>query len=296
MRGQLLLGAMASNGKLSPQTLWVRVNGLRVHCLTAGRTGSPVVLLHGGGIDSASFTYPCIIGPLAEERHVFAPDWPGYGHSDKPDLGYAMGFYVDFLGQLMDALGLERASLVGISMGGGAALGFALHSPQRVEKLVLVDSYGLGSQVPWGRLGYLLVLAPLLNELMYALLRRSRTMIRWSLYGLVYDRRTVSEEMVEETGRLLEDPQTGRAWRSFQKNEVGWSSLRTDFSDQLSRLMMPTLLVHGAHDRAVPVARARRAQERIRDCELRVFSECGHLPPREHSEEFARVVERFLAR
>ena len=296
MRGQLLLGAMASNGKLSPQTLWMRVNGLRVRCLIAGGTGSPVVLLHGGGIDSASFTYRCIIGPLAEERHVFAPDWPGYGHSDKPDLGYAMGFYVDFLGQLMDALGLERASLVGISMGGGAALGFALHSPQRVEKLVLVDSYGLGSQVPWGRLGYLLVRAPLLNELMYALLRRSRTMIRWSLYGLVYDRRTVSEEMIEETGRLLEDPQAGRAWRSFQKNEVGWSGLRTDFSDQLSGLMMPTLLVHGAHDRAVPVAWARRAQDRIRDCELRVFSECGHLPPREHSEEFARVVERFLAR
>jgi pimeloyl-ACP methyl ester carboxylesterase len=116
---------------------------------------------------------------------VFAPDWPGYGQSDKPDLGYAMGFYVDFLGRLMDALGLKTASLVGISMGGGAALGFALRSPERVEKLILVASYGLGSNVPWGRLGYLLVRAPLLHELTYALLRRSPTMIRLSLYGLV---------------------------------------------------------------------------------------------------------------
>ena len=206
-----------------------------------------------------------------------------------------MDFYVDFLGHLMDALGLERASLAGISMGGGAALGFALHSPQRVEELVLVDSYGLGSQVPWRRLGYLLVRAPLLNELTYALLRRSRTMIRWSLYGLVYSRRTVSEEMVEETDRLLDDPQAGRAWRSFQKNEVGWGGLRTDFSDRLSGLEMPTLLIHGAHDRAVPIAWARRAQERIPDCELRVFSECGHLPPREQPEEFTGVVKRFLA-
>jgi len=96
------------------------------------------VLLHGGGIDSASFTYSNIIGPLAEEHRVFAPDWPGYGHSDKPDLDYTMGFYVDFLGRLMDALDLERASLVGLSMGGGAALRFALRSPERVEKLVLV--------------------------------------------------------------------------------------------------------------------------------------------------------------
>jgi pimeloyl-ACP methyl ester carboxylesterase len=287
---------MASDGELGASTRWVDVNGLRVHGLTAGWGGSPVVLLHGGGIDSATFTYSHIIGPLAEERHVFAPDWPGYGHSDKPNLGYAMGFYVDFLGRLMDALGLKRASLVGISMGGGAALGFALHSPQRVEKLVLVDSYGLGSQVPWGHLGYLLVRAPLLNELTYALLRRSRTMIRWSLYGLVYDRQKVTEEMVEETSRLLNDPRAGQAWSSFQKNEVRWGGLRTDFSDRLSGLVMPTLLIHGAHDRAVPIAWARRAQERIRDCELRVFSECGHLPPREQPEEFAGVVERFLAR
>ena len=297
MRGQLLFGAMASNGELSLQTLWVDVNGLRVHCLTAGWGGSPVILLHGGGIDSASFTYRYIIGPLAEEqRRVFALDWPGYGQSDRPDLDYSMRFFIDFLGQLMVTLGLERASLVGISMGGGAALGFALHSPQCVEKLVLVDSYGLGSQVPWGRLGYLMVRTPLLNELTYALLRRSRTMVRWSLYGLVYDRRTVTEEVVEETDRLLDDPHMGRAWRSFQKSEVGWGGLRTDFSDQLSALTMPTLLVHGAHDRTVPVAWAHRARERIPDCELRVFSECGHLPPREQPEEFARVVERFLAR
>ena len=89
--------------------------------------------------------------------------------------------------------------------------------------------------------------APLLNELTYALLRRSRTMIRWSLYGLVHNRRTVSEEMVEEIDRLLDDPQAGRAWRSFQKNEVGWGGLRTDFSNRLRGLVKPTLLIHGAH-------------------------------------------------
>jgi pimeloyl-ACP methyl ester carboxylesterase len=105
---------MASDGELVAPTRWIDVNGLRVHCLTAGGGGSPVVLLHGGAIDSASCTYGQLIGSLAEGHRVFAPDWPGYGYSDKPDLGYAMGFYVDFLGRLMDALGLETASLVGI--------------------------------------------------------------------------------------------------------------------------------------------------------------------------------------
>jgi hypothetical protein len=91
--------AMASDRELGAPTRLIDVNGLRVHCLTAGGGDSPVVLLHGGGIDSASFTYGHIIGSLAQERHVFAPDWPGYGQSDKPDLSYAMGFFVDFLGR-----------------------------------------------------------------------------------------------------------------------------------------------------------------------------------------------------
>jgi pimeloyl-ACP methyl ester carboxylesterase len=145
------MGAMALHGDgLVIQARWVGVDGIRVHCLTAGGAGSPVVLLHGGGIDSASFTYGHIIGPLATGAHRFlAPDWPGYGQSDNPNLDYTMDFYVGFLGRLLDALGLERASLVGISM----------------------DSYGLGSGVPWGRLGYLMVRVPFVDKLTYALLR-----------------------------------------------------------------------------------------------------------------------------
>ncbi len=134
----------------TPDRMWLDVGGMRVSCLTAGAHGTPVVLLHGGGIDSAAFSYSYAIGAVAKDHRVFAPDWPGYGQSDRPDIDYTMGFYVGFLEDLMDRLGYERASLVGISLGGGASLGFALRSPRRVENLVLVDSYGLGSDVPWG--------------------------------------------------------------------------------------------------------------------------------------------------
>jgi pimeloyl-ACP methyl ester carboxylesterase len=285
---------MSSKADQDPKTTWLEVERLRIRCLTAGVNGPPVLLLHGGGVDSASFSYKHAIEPLARSHRVFVPDWPGYGESDKPDVEYTIEFYLGFLGSLMDALQLERASLVGISMGGGVALGFALRSPQRVERLVLVDSYGLGDEVPLGRLGYLLVHAPLIGRLTYALLRRSRRIVRWSLYNVVHDRRVVTDEMVEESYRLVNRFGVGRAFSSFQRNEVGWNGLRTSFVDRLHEIKAPVLIVHGADDGIVPVAWARRAHERIAGSELRVLPNCGHIPPREHPEEFNRLVGRFV--
>jgi pimeloyl-ACP methyl ester carboxylesterase len=131
------------------ETTWARIDGLRVRCLAAG-TGwaPPVLLIHGGGFDAAEFSYRYAIGPLSRLRPVLAFDWPGYGGSDTPNLRCDLAYYARFLQRLMDSFGIERAAFVGISMGGGAALSFALCSPERVEKLVLVASYGLGKDIP----------------------------------------------------------------------------------------------------------------------------------------------------
>ncbi|MDQ3286055.1 MAG: alpha/beta fold hydrolase, partial [Actinomycetota bacterium] len=113
---------------------WAEVDGLRTHYLKAGEGNAPVLLLHGGGYDSASLSYKHAIGSISRHHQVFAPDWPGYGQSDKPEIEYSTEYYVGFLGRLMDVLGLKKANLVGISMGGAISLGFSLRSPQRVEK------------------------------------------------------------------------------------------------------------------------------------------------------------------
>ncbi|MEW6772303.1 MAG: alpha/beta fold hydrolase [Bacillota bacterium] len=86
---------------------WLTLKGLRIHCLAAGETDAPVLLLHGVGLDSASLAYGLNIGPLSRYFKVFAPDWPGYGERDKPAVEYTTEFFIDFLGSLMDALGLE---------------------------------------------------------------------------------------------------------------------------------------------------------------------------------------------
>lgn len=274
---------------------WSRVDGVRVRLLRAGSAGPPVLLLHGGGFDSAAFSYRHTLAPLSRRNRVFALDWPGYGQSDKPDLDYDLSYYVRFLEKTVDALGLARASFVGLSMGGGAATGLALRCPERVDKLVLVSSYGLGTAVPYGRFGYLLARTPGVATLIYAAMRASRPLLRRGLRRVVADRRMVTRDFVEEAGRFLEEPGAGAAFRTFRNNEVGWRGLRTDFSYRLREISAPTLVVHGARDRIVPVGWASRAHERLPNSQLRILKGCGHWPPRERPEEFNRIVSGFLA-
>jgi pimeloyl-ACP methyl ester carboxylesterase len=273
----------------------IEVGGLRIHCLMAGQTGSPVLLLHGGGYDCASLSYGPSIGPISRSHRVFAPDWPGYGESDKPDLDYTTEYYVTFLGHLMDALGLEKASLVGISMGGAISLGFSLHSPERVEKLVLVDSHGLGKEVPGRVASYAMVRLPLLNRMVWAAMGRSRTMVRWSLRTVFHDPQSVSNSLVEEDFQATKKTESGKAWRSWQRSEIGLGGFRTNFVDELHTLAVPTLILHGEEDGYVPVSWARRAHALIKDSELVTFPQCGHWLTREKPSEFNRAVLGFLA-
>jgi pimeloyl-ACP methyl ester carboxylesterase len=276
---------------------WIEVGGLRIHSLMAGQTDAPpVLLLHGGGYDSASLSYRLSIGPISRYHRVIAPDWPGYGESDKPKVRYSTEYYVDLLSHLMEALGLEKASLVGSSMGGAICLGFSLRWPQRVEKLVLVDSHGLGKEVPGGVTSYLVVRLPLLNKVVWALLGRSRRMIRWSLQTVFHQPKAVTSSLVDEIFQAAKKPGVGLAWRTWQRNEIGWSGLHTNFVDRLHTLAVPTLILHGAEDRYVPVSWAQRAHNMIRDSQLYIFQQCGHWLTREKPAEFDRAVLEFLAR
>jgi pimeloyl-ACP methyl ester carboxylesterase len=289
------LSATGSIGLVNTTGERTEVEGLRIHCLMAGQTGPPVLLLHGGGYDSASRSYKQSIGPISQYHKVFAPDWPGYGESDKPKLRYTTDYYVDFLDHLMDALGLEKASLVGTSMGGAISLGFSLRSPQRVEKLVLVDSHGLGKEVPGGMMTYAMVRLPLLSKLVWAAMGRSRRMIRWSLRSVFHDPQAVSGSMVEEDFQAAKKPGEGRAWRYWLVSEIGLGGFRTNFVEQLPTLAVPTLILHGEEDRYVPVSWARRAHALIEDSKLSVLPQCGHWLTREKPSEFNRAVLGFLA-
>ncbi len=158
---------------------------------------------------------------------------------------------------------------------------------------MLVDSHGLGQELPGGRSSYLFAHSPL-NELTWALLRRSRGLLRRSLRAIVHHPSVISDELVDEVYEALQRPGVGRSWLALQRSEVQWGRVRTTYLDRLPELTVPTLIVHGANDRLVPPAWAQRACAVIKSCHLQILEECGHWPPREKPEEFGQVVARFL--
>lgn len=273
---------------------WVTVDGLRIHALVAGEAGSPVVLLHGAGVDSARLSWEETIGPLAREHRVYAPDLPGYGQSDKPDVIYNAEFYTAFLAHLLDAWQLPKVSLVGLSMGGAIALSFTLAHPERVARLVPVDPYGIMPKVAWHRTSYLYVHSPL-NEWSYWLFRQSRSMVRWSLLAsLISSPERLTDQLVDDVFEASRDPQAGKAFSSFQRHDLTWNGLRTNYLDRLPEIQAPTLFIHGEKDPAVPLIYAQQAHKRVAGSRLHVMPGCLHWPMRDRPEEFNQVLAEFL--
>jgi pimeloyl-ACP methyl ester carboxylesterase len=139
---------MASN----IESKWVKVGEINTHYLVGGE-GSPLILIGGGGPDTAENAWAYNLEPLAKHHRIYALDLIGYGKTDKPRVDYTFRLFTKFFDDFTAALGLERMSLIGHSLGGGIALSFTLNHPEKMEKLILIDSSGLSNDLsPLGKL------------------------------------------------------------------------------------------------------------------------------------------------
>lgn len=278
----------------------VTVDGTSIHYLESGTSAPtdepPVVLLHGSGIDDAALSWKHAIPFLVEghRRRVFALDWPGYGESDQPSGATTTAYYVDVLGAFLDAVGVETATLVGISMGGSAALGYTLDRPERVERLVLVDSYGLRDSVPGGTGSYLLANTPFANLFGRQFAAASDASTRVAIGEFVHDADSLPDEFVADVRERLRTPGAGRAFFSFMREEFRPDGVVTDYSDRFDDLTVPTLLVHGREDPLVPAEWSRDAAAAIPNASLSILDECGHWPPRECPTAFNERLGSFV--
>jgi len=276
------------------ESFWLNVNGLQIRTYALG-SGKPLVLLHGGGVDGALLSWRLAMPALAASgRRVIAFDWPGYGESQPNPQLNTMDFYIEFTGALLDALGLQRSALMGISLGGGAALGFALAHPERVERLALVDVYGLADKVAFQRLSHWMVQVDWIMRGSYALLRKSRALTRWTLSYILARKESITDELVEEVYQVIRDPNAGKAFLDIQRSDVLPDRLRTCYIDRVNELSKPTLIIHGEKDTLVPLSAAREAVRRNPAIQLIVLPRCGHWPQRDAPQEFNRATAAFF--
>ena len=252
----------------------IQAGGRRLRVLELGEGGTPVVLIHGFGADLNTwmFTQPV----LAERRRTIAFDLPGHGGSDKALAGADAGAFAAVVGDLFDALGLERACLVGHSLGGAVALAFARARPQRVAGLVLIAAAGLGPEID----------GAFIDGFVAAQRRREAQEV---LRRLVHDPQLVSRAMVEDVLRYKRLDGVGPALEAIA---AAWfPGGRQAVALDPAGLAMPVLLIWGREDRIVPAAHAEALAGRL---PVAILDGAGHLPHMEKSGEVNRLLARFL--
>lgn len=269
-------------------TVPVDGDDLSLHYRTGG-DGPPIVFLHGIGLDAATVSWRHALPALADQRTVYALDLPGHGDSEKPDRDYTTAFYRETLAVVLDELDIAEPALAGLSMGGAVALGHALDGGS-VERLVLVDSYGLGADAYWRTAASSALRTPLVGNFLWHGVSSSRPAIRTSLRSMAATE--PSRELVEDVASAV-DPRTVRTMRRWQRSEFRACGFRTDYTDRLDELDVPTLLVHGDADPLLPRQWSERAAATLPAAELQIVENCGHCPPRERPQRFNRILRSF---
>lgn len=285
---QRLLAADVANAAV--QSRWTQLEHGRMHHLEAG-AGEPVVLLHGGTGGGANWFRQ--IGRLSSRFRVLAPDMPGYGMSDRglPELPLG-GAAARVFEAWLDANDVSRALVVGTSFGGLAALRLAVHSPERVARLLLLDAAGLGRGIhPAVRLA---AMAPLARIALRPTLSGTRLQL---LTLLTSDRSRLDRQAqaalaayLYETGVAAGIPYLSLTLRMF----IGPNGQREVLGDdELRSIRQPVSIVWGQRDSLIPVSHARRAAGIFPHARLTIIPRAGHSPNWEAPDDVLDAIHRL---
>jgi pimeloyl-ACP methyl ester carboxylesterase len=271
---------------------YLDMHGERIAYLDEG-SGEAIVLLHG--LAGSSETWRSLIGPLSRKYRVVAPDLLGHGKSTKPRTDYSLGALSVLIRDVLDELGITRATFVGHSLGGGIAMQFVYQHPDYVQRLVLINSGGLGPDV-----GMLLRLASLPGaELVLPIIAAKRLLDPgervWSLMRKAGIESPRGEEMWRHY-RSLSDGPTRQAFLRTVRGVIDHRGQAVSALNRLNtRMNFPVMAIWGDRDAMIPVAHAYAAQQIRPDVRVEVLTDVGHFPHAERPGEVAELIEDFIA-
>jgi pimeloyl-ACP methyl ester carboxylesterase len=268
---------------------------LHGNCVAYRAAGDGPVLLLVHGITSDSSIWERVLPGLAREHTVIAPDLAGHGESDKPRGDYSLGAHASTLRDLLIALGHPRATIVGHSLGGGIAMQFAYQFPEMCERLVLVDSGGLGREVS------LLLRAAALpgSDLVLPVLAATRLLDAGARVGGLLDRLGLrlgtDLEQMARGHSTLSDADSRAAFLHTLRSVVDPRGQRVNATNRLYLAQhLPVQLIWGERDSIIPVAHGRAAHDALPGSRLAVLSHSGHFPQLDEPERFLEVLLDFV--
>ncbi len=272
-----------------PEDRYLLVAEINTRYWQMGDAGSSIILLHGGNGSIEFWVYN--IAVLAQHHCVYAFDMVGSGKSDYPEADYSLTYQAEFLKSFMSALSIESATLIGNSMGGAVALQFTRFYPDRVDRLVLVDSMGLGREISLGI--RLITLPAIVNSL-----RPGRWMMPAMLKSNFYNGQELSTEWLELRYSVFALPGRNHVILNLGRSNFTLRGVRPDvyqpIVDSLPQITQQTLIIWGDRDLIIPVKHANIAAAGLPNNQLQIFPNCGHHPYLEYPDRFNRSVLEFL--
>jgi pimeloyl-ACP methyl ester carboxylesterase len=270
----------------------IELHGRRVIYRVAG-SGPPIVLVHGM-LNSSSHWREVALN-LAGDYTVIAPDLIGHGDSAAPRGDYSLGAHAASIRDLLAAVGIDRATIVGHSLGGGVAMQFFYQFPQRVERLALISSGGLGHDVsPMLRTAALPGISALLSltirPRVLAALRQTgdRLRLRGAPAGVYL-------QALARALRPLESAGAREAFLQTLRAVIDVHGQRVSATDRLYLLeSIPTMIVWGERDNTIPLLHGRRAQEAIPGSVLQTLPDAAHFPHLEDPDGLSKVLREFM--
>jgi pimeloyl-ACP methyl ester carboxylesterase len=270
----------------------MQLHGHRVIYRTVG-SGPPVVLIHG--MVNSSLHWEEVALRLADRYTVIAPDLIGHGDSAAVRGDYSIGAHAASIRDLLAVIGIERATIVGHSLGGGVAMQFFYQFPQRTERLVLVSSGGLGHEVsPLLRSAALPGMSAALSLIAHRRILDAMWLAGKRLRSRGHNKGVYLQAIVRAL-RPLEQPGARKAFLHTLRSVIDVHGQRVSARDRLYLLSsMPTLVVWGERDHTIPLEHGRATHEAVPHSRFETLPRAAHFPHLEDPEGLARVLGEFI--